>query len=59
VLGMTRRGHPATDFQKAFAQAGHGGPGVTAPSRLVVLVYLGAACLAAGVAALGAGLLTS
>jgi hypothetical protein len=108
VLRMTRGAFPATEFQKAFARAGHGhagvlvvlallaqiladatrlhgvaevlardgiwaaailfpvgfflsssGRGATAPNRAIVLVYLGAACLTAGVVALGVGLLTA
>lgn len=35
------------------------GRGVTAPSRLIVLIYLGAVSLGAGAVALGVGLLTA
>ena len=35
------------------------GSGVTQPNKLIVLVYLGALALAAGVLALGIGLLTA
>jgi hypothetical protein len=35
------------------------GRGATRPNRLIALVYLGAACLTAGVLALGIGLLTA
>lgn len=35
------------------------GRGATRPSKLIVLVYLGAAALTAGVLALGIGLLTA
>lgn len=107
MLRIVRGRQPATDFQRAFARAGHAhagvfvvfailaqiladaagmhglvnvvardgiwvaailfpagfflssaGRGVTAPNRLVVLIYLGIASLTAGVLALGIGLLT-
>jgi hypothetical protein len=108
VLRMIRGRQPATEFQKAFARAGHAhagvfvifalvaqvladaarlhgvgnllardgiwaaailfpagfflssaGHGATKPNGLIVLVYLGAAALAAGVLSLGIGLLTA
>ena len=108
VLRIVRGSQPATEFQKAFARAGHAHagvfvvfalvaqiladaahlhgvantiardgiwaaailfpagfflssakPGATQPSRLVLLVYLGALALTAGVLALGIGLLSS
>jgi hypothetical protein len=36
-----------------------GAPGATQPNRLILLLYAGAACLTAGVLALGIGLLTT
>lgn len=108
LLSVVRGRHPLTDFQKAFARAGHAHAGVlvtlalvcqimvdsseltgfaatvarsgvplaavlmpagfffsstgkevTRPNRLIVLVYAGAAALAAGVVALGLGLLVT
>ena len=108
VLRVVRGRRPATDFEKAFARAGHahagvlvtlalvcqlladaaelGGPlaflarnavwaaailmpagfflssagsNVTAPNRLITLLYVGAASLALGVASLGVGLLAA
>jgi hypothetical protein len=108
MLKVVTGKQPLTDFQKAFARAGHAhagvlvtlalvcqiladaadlegalelfgrnfiplaailmpagfffsmiGRGVTRPTRFVVLLYAGAACLALGVASLGIGLLTS
>jgi drug/metabolite transporter superfamily protein YnfA len=108
VLRMLRGRQPATEFQKAFARAGHAHagvfvifalvaqifadaaeldgaanflarngilaaailfpagfflssvrPGAIEPNRLIVLVYVGAAALTAGVIALGVGLLTA
>ena len=108
VLRMVRGRQPATEFQKAFARAGHAHagvfvifalvaqifadaaeldgaanflarngilaaailfpagfflssvrPGAIEPNRLIVLVYVGAAALTAGVIALGVGLLTA
>jgi hypothetical protein len=108
VLRIVRGRQPATEFQKAFARAGHAHagvlvifallaqiladaadldgaanviarngiwiaailfpagfflssarPGATQPNRLIVLLYLGAAALTAGVVALGIGLLTA
>lgn len=105
---IARGAVPATDFQRAFARAGHGhagmfvtlglitailtdatsldgfaawvarsgvpvaaivmpagfflsslGPGRTTPNRLVWLVWIGAAILAAGLVTLGVGLLTA
>ncbi|TDE08267.1 hypothetical protein [Jiangella asiatica] len=108
-LTRIARGHvPATDFQRAFARAGHGhagmfvtlglitailtdattldgfaawvarsgvpvaaivmpagfffcsmGPGRTSPNKLIWLVWIGAAILAAGLATLGVGLLAA
>lgn len=108
VLRLVRGQHPATEFQRAFARAGHAHAGVfvilalvsqilvdateldgaweflarygtaaaavlfpagfflssmgrdrVAPSRLIVLVYVGAAALAAAALSLGIGLLTA
>ncbi len=108
VLRIVRGQHPATEFQQAFARAGHAHAGVlvtlalvgliladaadiggvvevcarngiwlaailmpagfffssagrdaTRPNRFIVLLYLGAASLAVGVASLGIGLLTT
>jgi hypothetical protein len=108
VLRIIRGRQPATEFQKAFARAGHAhagvfvifalvaqiltdaaqlhgvanvlarsgiwiaavlfpagfflsstGHGATKPNRLIVLLYLGAIALTAGVLALGIGLLTA
>jgi hypothetical protein len=108
MLGIVRGNRPATDFQRAFARAGHAhagvfvvfalvaqilagsadlhgvanmlarngiwaaailfpagfflssaGRGAVQPNRFILLVYLGAAALTAGVLALGIGLLTA
>ena len=108
VLRIVRGNQPATEFQKAFARAGHAHagvfvvfalvaqiladaahlhgaantlardgiwaaailfpvgffgssakPGATKPSRLIIVVYLGALALTAGVLALGIGLLSA
>ena len=108
VLRVVRGRRPATDFQKAFARAGHAhagvlvtlalvcqlladaaelsgplaflarngvwaaailmpagfflssaGSNVTAPNRLITLLYVGAGSLALGVASLGVGLLAA
>lgn len=108
VLRIVRGGQPATEFQKAFARAGHAhagvfvvfallaqiladaaqlhgaanvlarsgiwiaavlfpagfflssaGRGATKPNRLIVLLYLGAVALTAGILTLGIGLLTA
>jgi hypothetical protein len=108
VLRIVCGRQPATEFQKAFARAGHAhagvfvifalvaqiladaahlhgfanvlardgiwaaailfpagffgssaGRGVTQPNKLIILVYLGAVALAAGVVALGIGLITA
>lgn len=108
MLSIVRGRQPLTDFQKAFARAGHAhagvlvslalicqvlvdatdlsgaaaaiarsgvpfaailmpagfffsssGKGVTQPNRFIVLLYLGALSLAAGVVFLGIGLLTA
>jgi drug/metabolite transporter superfamily protein YnfA len=108
VLRITRGRRPATEFQRAFARAGHAHagvfvilalvsqilvdattldgaaealarygaaaaavlfpagfflssaqPGATAPNRLIVLVYAGGVCLAAGAVALGVGLIAT
>lgn len=43
VLGMVRGGRPATDFQRAFARAGHGHAGVLVVLALVAQILADAA----------------
>jgi len=59
LAGIARSGVP---FAAILIPAGYflssGGRGATAPNRLIVLIYAGAISLAAGVVALGIGLLS-